>query len=159
MRKIINLTVLFSVLFVFVNYNFGQNWQKNIKQIEVLKSTLQDVEKLFGKSDMKRSQSVSLYLKEGTLIVAYSSGKCVSRQYEGWNVPEETITRLHFYPVKKRSFSALKIDKTKLKKMYDESYQIYFNEDEGVTYEVQLGKVYSIEYNPSPKHAHLKCQN
>lgn len=160
MRKTINVFIVIFTLFTLTGDSTGQTLLEKIRQIKVLESTLQDAENLFGKSDEKNFQKVYYYeqIKEGNLILGYSSGNCSSRQNEGWNVPENTIIRILFYPAKKKSFSALGIDKKKLKKVYDESYQIYSNEDEGVTYEVQSGKVKSIEYNPTSKYDYLKCK-
>lgn len=157
MKKIIYIFTISFVILTLTNYSNGQTMLEKVRQIKVLESTLKDVEKLFGKPDIKRSQSISNYLDEGSLHIDYATGTCDSKHNLGWNVSRETILRIIFQPSKKKSFSAHKIDQTKLKKVYDESYQIYSDETEGITYEVQLGKVQSFEYNPTSKQDFLKC--
>ena len=158
MRKVISILMVVFVLWALSSDVLGQIWLEKIRQIKIFKSTVQDVKELFGNSDIERFESQSYYLKEGTLLVDFSSGNCASRQKEGWDVPEGTVTRFSFSPTIKKSFSALNISKKNLEKIYDESYQIYVNDEEDVSYEVQQGKVWTIEYSPNSKYDYLKCK-
>lgn len=158
MRKVISIFIAIFILCTLGSDVLGQTWLEKIRQIKIFKSTVQDVKELFGKSNIERFESQSYYLKEGTLLVDFSSGNCASRQNEGWDVPEGVVTRFSFSPTIKKSFSALNISKKNLEKIYDESYQIYVNDKEDVTYEIQLGKVWTIEYSPNSKYDYLKCK-
>ncbi|HEX5886594.1 MAG TPA: hypothetical protein VFY67_18775, partial [Pyrinomonadaceae bacterium] len=78
----------------------------------------------------------------------------------GWNVPKNVVVSVHFYPKHKRRLSDLKVDRRKLRKVVDRhvgGITYYINDDDGVVYEIQEGKVESIEYGPPKKYDHLYC--
>ena len=132
---------------------FGQAW----RDIAPLKSVRSEVESLFGPSSDPYLASYSL--KDGTLFVQYSAGPCLPVR-EGWNVPEGTVLLVRFEPKTKKRFSSLKLELSKFRKVEGgDAVGIvnYTNDEEGITYEVQRGRVDAIEYMPAKRYDSLRC--
>jgi len=132
----------------------GQVW----RAIKPLKSVRTEVEGLLGPSSARYLASYSL--QDGTLLVQYSSGPCTPETKGGWNVPEGTVVLIRFVPKSKKRFTSLKLEFSKFKRV--EGGDVagivnYTNEEDGVTYEVQRGRVDAIEYLPEKRHYSLKC--
>jgi hypothetical protein len=133
---------------------FGQGW----RAIKPLKSVRTEVESLFGPSSDPHLASYPL--PDGTLFVQYSTGPCTPEMKGGWNVPEGTAVLIRFVPKLKKRFTSLKLDFSKFRRV--EGGDVvgvvnYTNEEEGVTYEVQRGRVDAIEYLPAKRDHSLKC--
>ena len=132
----------------------GQAW----RTITPLKSIRPEVESLLGPSSDPYLASYSL--SDGTLFVAYSTGPCTPKIKGGWNVPEGTVVLVRFVPKSKKRFTNLKLQLSKFKRV--EGGDVvgivnYTNEEEGVTYEVQRGRVDAIEHLPGKRYYSLKC--
>lgn len=132
----------------------GQVW----RSITPLRSVRTEVESLLGPSSDPYLASYSL--QDGTLFVQYSTGPCTPETKGGWNVPEGTVVLIRFVPKSKKRFTSLKIKFSKFKRV--EGGDVvgivnYTNEEEGITYEVQRGRVDAIEYLPGKRHYSLKC--
>lgn len=132
----------------------GQAW----REITPLKSKRAQVERLIGPSTDPYLASYSL--QDGTLFIQYSSGPCTSERKGGWNVPEGTVLLVRFVPKSKKSFASLKLELSKFKR--DEGGDVgnivnYTNEEQGVSYEVQRGRIDAIEYFPPRRYNSLKC--
>ena len=133
---------------------FGQAW----RAIKPLRSVRTEVESLLGPSSDPYLASYSL--QDGTLFVQYSTGPCLPETKDGWNVPEGTVVLIRFVPKSKKRFTSLKLDLSKFRRV--EGGNVvgivnYTNEEDGVTYEVQRGRVDAIEYLPGKRHYSLKC--
>ena len=132
----------------------GQDWRR----IDPLKSTRAEVEALLGPAE--GAYGVIYRLKDGSLFIEYSSGFCRPERKGGWNVPENVVVSVNFSPKHPRRISSLKLDPKKFRKEIDRHVGgiiYYINDDEGITYEVQSGKVDSIEYGPPKRYDHLYC--
>jgi len=146
-------SLLFGLLSVSGN-GLGQSW----RTITPLKSTRAEVERQFGPSSDPYLASYSL--KDGTLFVEYSSGPCRAERKGGWNVKDGVVVSVRFEPKSKKRFTRLKLDLSKFKRVKGGDVVgiiNYTNEEEGVTYEVQRGRVDAIEYLPGKRYYSLKC--
>jgi hypothetical protein len=130
----------------------AQDW----RQIVPLKSTRAEVERLLGST--KEGYFADYQLKQGNLFIVYSSGPCRPDRKGGWNVPENVVLIVSFSPKHKKRIAALKLDPKKFRKVIDDhviGVLYYVNDEEGITYEVQSGKVDSVEYGPTKRDEHL----
>ena len=132
----------------------GQDW----RQIVPLKSTRAEVERLLGLT--KEPYFAVYHLKEGTLDIEYSSGPCTPERKGGWNVPKDVVITLNFSPTRKTRIADLKLDPKKFKRVVDEhviGISYYINDEDGITYQVQSGKIDFVEYHPAKKDDDLYC--
>ena len=93
-------------------------------------------------------------LKEGSLFVEHSSGPCRAGREGGWNVPADVVVSVTFCPKRRTRMSDLKLDLKKFRKVIDKhviGVVYYVNDEEGLTYEAQGGKIYSVEQGPKKK--------
>ncbi len=153
--KLILPTLLLSLLMLMkCQFAKDPDW----RQIVPLRSTRTDVERLLGPS--KEAYFADYTLEEGNLFIEYSSGPCRPERKGGWNVPNDVVVQMSFSPKLKRKVADLKLDPKRFRKVIDEHVGgvIYFiNDDLGLTYEVQRGKVDAIYYEPGTKDEHLYC--
>lgn len=134
----------------------GQDW----RQIVPLKSTRAEVERLLGPTT--GAYFGEYELKEGSLFIEYSSGPCRPERKGGWNVPRDVVIMVSFTPKHKTRIARLKLDPKKFRKIVDDhvfgvGVFYYVNDEEGITYQVQRGKVDFVEYHPTKKDEHLYC--
>ena len=132
----------------------GQDW----RQIVPLKSTRAEVERLLGA--MVTAYFAEYELKQGSLFIEYSSGPCRPERKGGWNVPKDVVTMVHFTPKHKRRIGDLKLDPRKFRRVVDEhviGIVYYVNDEEGVTYAVQSGKIHFVEHHAAKLDEHLYC--
>jgi len=130
------------------------DWRKLVP----LESTRADVERLLGPS--KETYLADYTLEEGNLSVIYSSGPCGPDRTGGWNVPKDVVVSLSFSPKQKKRISALKLSPKKFRKVVDDhvgGVLYYINDEEGITYEVQRGRVDVVYYEPAGRYEHLYC--
>lgn len=154
LRSICMSCLLVALMLYLTGVACGQVW----RAITPLKSVRTEVESLLGPSSDPYLASYSL--QDGTLFVQYSTGPCTPETKGGWNVPEGTVVMIRFVPKSKKRFTSLKLRSSKFKRV--EGGDVvgvvnYTNEEEGVTYEVQRGRVDAIEYLPGKRHYSLKC--
>lgn len=153
-------TLLFSLL-VFMNWLpvKDPDWRK----LTPLQSTRADVERLLGRSN--EAYFADYTLEEGSLSVIYSSGPCRPDRKGGWNVPENVVVGLSFSPKNKKRVSELNLDPKKFRKVVGGGVGggdvggvlFYINDETGITYEVQRGRVDEVYYDPPGKYEHLYC--
>jgi hypothetical protein len=155
--KIILATLLLpSLIIISALTACAQDW----KQIVPLKTTRAEVERLLGPS--KGAYFGDYQLKEGALFIEYSSGPCRPNRKGGWNVPENIVVSMSFSPKHPKKLSTLKLDLTKYRKVVGgdtPTVTYYINDDEGIVYAIQQGKVDYVEYGPSKKFDDLWCKD
>ena len=154
MKTIGNLLILPSLIVAFYSCGNAQDW----RVISPLKSTRAEVETLLGPT--QGAYSAVYQLKDGSLFIEYSSGPCTPERKGGWNVPENVVVSLSFSPRPRKRFAELKIDRKKFRKKIDQrviGIIYYVNDEDGITYEIQDGKVDSIEYALPRKYDYLYC--
>lgn len=125
-----------------------------------MNSTRAEVEAILGQAD--KGFEVLYQLQDGKLSIEYSSGPCTSERKGGWNVPEDVVISLYFSPRRAKKVSQLKLDPTKFRKVVDDhlpSVTYYINDEEGITYAIQQGKVDCVEYGPPKKYDGLYCKS
>jgi hypothetical protein len=144
------LLFLFLILLLFSISN-AKEW----RGIKPLYSTRQDVERLIGKP----LSSLTYAIDNEVARITYSDGICTSSK--DWNVPKNTVLSLS---VQRREgfllLSDLNLDKTKfkVKETFQKGIQEYWNEEEGIIYEVTYDKyVQVVRYIPSAKDKYLQC--
>lgn len=132
----------------------AQDWS----QIDPLKSTRADVERLLGPT--KEAYFAVYQLKHGSLFIEYSSGPCRPERKGGWNVPENVVVSLSFSPKQPKLLSDLRLDPKKFRKVVGGDVlgvEYYVSDEEGITYAVQSGRVDWVEYGPAKRDEHLYC--
>jgi hypothetical protein len=153
MRLIIAVSLLIIINAFTVN---AQDW----RQIVPLKTTRTEVERLLGPS--KEAYFAEYQLKEGSLFIEYSSGPCRPDRKGGWNVAKDIVVSMSLSPKHPKKLSALKLDLTKYRKAAGgdtPSVTYYINEEDGILYAIQMGKVDYVEYYPAKKYGHLFCKD
>jgi hypothetical protein len=134
----------------------AQDW----RQIVPLKSTRAEVERRLGSTT--GAYFGEYELKEGSLFIEYSSGPCKPERKGGWNVTKDMVIRVRFWPKHRRRIADLKLDPKKFRKIVDDHVFgvgafYYVNDEEGITYQVQSGKIDFVEYHPAKRDEHLYC--
>jgi hypothetical protein len=145
-------TFLLAVLLSFT----AQDW----RSIVPLTTTRSEVETLLGPAEP--GYMAIYHLKEGNLSIEFSSGPCRADRQGGWNVPENTVVSVVFSPKEKQQLAELKLDRKKFRRVVDRHLGgviYYINAQDGVVYEIQDGKVETIEYGPGKKYYSLKCDD
>jgi len=131
-----------------------QEW----RGIKPLHSTRADVERLLGPAE--KSYQVIYELEAGNLTIEYSTGRCGGVKQEGWDAPEDTVVSYLFSPKVKQSLADLKLDEKKFKKVTNSHVSVidsYIDDEDGILYEVQGGKVDFVENYPPHKYANFRC--
>ena len=152
----LGIAILFAFLLFVQSSRFNQQeWRK----ILPMNSTRAEVEAILGQAD--EGFEVLYQLQDGKLSIEYSTGPCTSERKGGWNVPENVVISLHFSPRRAKKVSQLKLDPRKFRKVVDDhlpSVTYYINDEEGITYAIQQGKVDYVEYGPPKKYDGLYCK-
>jgi hypothetical protein len=152
------ILVVFCNLFLLAQANQlkAQSWRK----FEPLNTTRADVETVLGSGG--EGYEVAYQLTDGKLSIEYSSGPCTSERKGGWNVPKDVVISLHFSPEHPKTVSELKLDSRKYRKVIGKhlpSVTYYINNEDGIVYAIQMGKVDWVEYGPAKKDEDLRCKN
>lgn len=148
-----SLLALGGVLIWAINAN-AQQWRKIIP----LKSTRADVERLLGPNE--KSYGVLYELKEGALSLEYSSGPCTKERKGGWNVPEDVVINYQFAATHKPRETDLKLNRKRFRRevnTHTGGVVYYINDEDGIMYEIQRGRVYSVEFYPPKRYEYLYC--
>jgi hypothetical protein len=134
----------------------GQDWHRLVP----MKSSRADVEGLLGKGN---AGFASIYeLRDGVLYVEYSTGPCSEIKPSGWDAPVDTVVSFSFKSRRKLRVSDLRINRksfTLIKDPVAGGVDYLVNKHLGITYQIQLGEIDNVEYFPSSKFDHLKCEN
>jgi hypothetical protein len=158
MRCFKSLSVCFLVMF-FVVFGFSQSKQGLAKylRINVLVSTIADVETIYGKGETFVNKSVVNYkTSEDAIFVSYSIGNCQSK-YPMWNVPDWTVEEVQYTPQKNPPKLKDLMPNKKLFKKRQSDHVIhfidYYNDEQGITiyYDTLRKVVTGITIRPSLK--------
>lgn len=134
----------------------GQDW----RQIVPLKSTRAEVERILGATT--GAYFAQYELKQGSLFIEYSSGPCKPERKGGWNVPKDVVIRVNFSPKHRTRIADLKLAPKKFRRVVDNhviGILYYVNDEEGITYQVQSGRIDFVEYGPARRDEHLYCHD
>ena len=138
-------------------------WYLQAKKIKILKSTREDVVKVFGKPNDTDSKYLASYKYDDySISVYYSRGLCETTKEEGWNVPELTVTKIFVSLYKKIDYRKLNLKLKRLyrKEIYDvPNAYIYYNYEKGEAYSVDSkGILESVSLKPEQKSSYLFCE-
>lgn len=162
MRLFIRCPFLIGILLLLNGSVLGQEWLRKILPLE---TTVTEVEQTFREKPEKRADKLFFKLKEGNVFVYFSVGCSDGTFQEKWAVEENKITRLIFYPKRKknisfyRKFISHKIEAQKMRKASDSGHTLYIDDEKGVIYDTQFGKVLSVEFFPPKNYDDLKCKS
>lgn len=94
-------------------------------------------------------------------LLSNSSGPCRPDRKGGWNVAANVVVSMSFSPKHPKKLSILKLDLTNYRKVISEhlpSITYYINDEAGITYTVQEGRVDYVQYGPGKKYDDLYCK-
>lgn len=155
-----------------------------MKQVKLLSDTYEDVVRIMGKpvdGTAEREYSEYFDFKEGRMFVLFSLGVCKQKGVKGlqalsgWKVPEYTVVKVSFSPDKPISPKKSLIDLsgfTKKTVRYADDYSDgatpddhrrapfqfeYENDELGISYFEEYGKISDITFYPSRKFDNLLC--
>lgn len=157
--------ILLPLLFLCVNFTYSQEpeWLQNMKKILPLKSTQNDVIKIFGMPTKAGDPySPEYVLREGRLFVRYSKGFCRQNQKLGWNVEEFTVTEITFNPQKPFKPSKYQISLDGFSVFHQDDVPnaaSYENKELGISYFLtSKGTIDNVKFFPSNKYQNLHCK-
>lgn len=148
-------------------------WFSKLKQIKLLTTTRQEVEKLFDSPKVTDTYEwdgrkvIEYKLKEGELTIVYSRGKCSETNKEGYDVDKDVVIDLDMNLKKDISISELKLDLNGFDRT--EIYDLpgvfeYRNENLGEYYAANefykdgSKKIRKIQFFSSKSQENLKCK-
>ena len=126
--------------------------------ITPLHSTRKDVERILG---ISRDPCKCVYKTDSEVITIDYARQTCHQNPDGWNIPSDTVMTITVSSTTPPLFSDLKIDERKYKQTRDmhTTAIYYFNEEEGITYQVSDdGTVGTIVYGPSTSDSKLRCR-
>ena len=153
----------FGIVVFFTLFLFGENGSLSAQEwrkIVPLNTSRTNVEAMLGPAS--ENFEVVYPLKDGNLSIEYSTGPCKTGQKGGWNVPKDVVISLFFSPRHPKKLSELKLDLMKFRKVvgvHVPSVTYYINDEDGITYAIQQGKVDFVEYGPPKKYDDLHCKD
>jgi hypothetical protein len=138
------------------------DWYCQLKKIEPLKSTRDDVDKIFGGGNLDSSDHFPSYNTSfGKVTIEYSKGLC-KEGANGWNVPEFTVTRVFvdFNPPLERRKFRFGTTGFKKSKILDSVNAYSFENDKlGVSYVLKTnGRIEGVDFYPPMIKDALRCK-
>ncbi len=123
-----------------------------------MQTDISELEGIFDFKPMKvYGDKLKINLDEGNLFVWFSLGNCVSSSWGAWDIEEGKVISFTFYPKKGYKPSYYSLDNIGAKQEVRGKYSTFKNEETGLYYETQHGKVMRINYTPSRKYNNLRC--
>jgi hypothetical protein len=154
---------LFSALIVALP-TFAKDW----RGIVPLASTRADVERSLGRPMERSLPDISFFdLKDESVRVVYSEGRCKPGIAGEWDVPEDIVLRIEVTPKKEVLLKDVQADMSKYRKVVDPhitGHLIYVSEEEGVSIDTssidpECERVLSIRYRPKSTEENLRCKS
>ena len=146
---------------------YGQNpdWYIKLNKLEILKSSKNDVGRIFNDFKISKSfihngvESAFYESSEGELSVNFSAGGCSFKREDDYNVEKGKVLEAIFFPKEFVKLSKFRIDKNKFEKHLEDDNPTlhYINQNLGIDYGVQKGKVIHIKLFPSANFENLRC--
>ncbi len=145
-------------------------WLKQMKQIQLLSSTYDDVIKILGMpidGSSEKELAENFDIDQGRVFVGFESGVCVVTPYSdgkpiGWKVPKWTVISISFTPNKPFSPKKLGVD---LKGFHRYPVSdvpgafIYENDELGIDFSMNSkGKISYVSFDPPKKLENLHCR-
>jgi hypothetical protein len=157
------ITLILSLIGFWAPARHTTEKQPKWRQIILLRSTRQDVERLLGRSK-NRGFLASYKVEDGTLDVEYYSFNfCTPAPVADLRVRRWTVVEITYVPDNPPTLADLKLDLKKFR-MVKESIHVpeavsYLNDEEGVDYTSQGDETLdSIRYFPARRFDTLRCK-
>ena len=154
------------LMFFFFSYQkaYSQDW---FGKIIPLQTTKEDVEKIIPISPSEKSKSGNTYtyfLKDWTVIIDFSPGRCVSEKYEKWNIEEGVVMNVFYTatnnPEEWVKLSVIEKNMSGFKKEKRSEHTYYTDLERGIIYTTHAGRVRSFTYFiPPNKQDYLRCKS
>lgn len=164
MKKIVILIILNLAACSLMPAQSRVNALDKAKQIKLLESGRDEVQKIFAGYDLEPSDASRYYQRFSSgnahIWVSYSSGNCAEYS-DDWNMPAWTVTKVNIefeIPIKPKS-SGINLSKYKKEKVYanvSDQY-MYHDQELEIGIEVRRHKIKEITLTPSKKYSHLLC--
>ena len=161
------LKILFAFTALFGSYSLVCGQPNAWNGIVPLISTRANVENILGKPT-PMPHSVSPYIeryitKDGRISVTYSTGPCMVKSSNGWDVPEFTVVSILFHPDDLPKVADVKLDQQRFEKRPDQGVlytTVYTSKTDGISLTVDDmgGSVVFFNYFPESKYDYLKCK-
>lgn len=135
---------------------------RDMKKIVPLKSTQNDVTKLFGSpSEFADSYSPVYTIREGEFLIRYSKGFCQQNLQSLFNIAEYTVTEITFFPKKPFKPSEYGINLKGFNVIPSEDVPKaaeYDNSELGINYFItSKGTIESVIFFAPDKYDNLRC--
>ena len=136
-----------------------------IKQIKLLESNREDVQKIFAGYKFEKygnsNHKERIEADSESITITYSEGICEYDESEGYNVPGwkvESITVSPINDINPKDFG-FDLPKYKREQVYKDNYNFYIHHDKnsGISFDVFDNKISSINLFPSAKYYSLMC--
>ena len=165
-----HIYLIISVLALILStsaYAQEPDWYKKLKLIKPLESTSEDVERVFGnikpQSGFSNEKGSMAYYEilGGHFYVDYSSGQCSSSWKGDYNVDKGKVVEISFYASKLSRLANFNLNLGDFitEKENDNSTLHYINNELGIDYSTERGKVKGVHLFPIVKYDYLKCEN
>lgn len=136
-----------------------------IKQIKLLESTREDVQKIFAGYKFRKyddsSHKERMETDDATIEFTYSEGICEYDESDGYGVPEWKVESISVSPINDINPKDFGFDLSKYKReqVYKDNYNFYIHHDKnsGISFDVFDNKISSINLFPSVKYYSLMC--
>ena len=159
-----NIYLFLLLLFLNINLTYSQKpqWLQKMEKIIPLKSTQNDVIKLFGfPSQSEDNYSPRYGIKEGKLLIRYSQGYCQQNPQSAFNVTQYTVIEITFFPKKLLKPNKYGINLKGFKVTPSEDVPkaaAYDNNELGISYFLtSKGTIESVIFFVPDKYQNLQC--
>lgn len=169
------LIIIFILSTILFAYSTQPKWYSKLRKIKVLKTTREDIEKLFGHPQITYvfqghfTNLVEYKLKEGQLSIAYSLGKCseINKPGYGYDVAKDVVIDVDLDLEKTVDISKLQIDSSDFDKAEISDIVgvfTYRNESIGEYYTIgeyhkdNKKELRNIQFFPSENQENLACK-
>jgi hypothetical protein len=161
-----------AIVYLFVSLIFVQivsaqdvDWLKKMKEIQLLSDTYDKVVEILGTPvERGRGKDTSEYFdfKAGRMAVFFEPGNCGDGMQSGWKVPKWSVVKIAFFLdewVDPQKLEIRDFNGFIAKPIHESREGIEYSNDElGVDYIVNQGKVQSVIFRPGKKYTDLRCK-
>lgn len=146
------------------------SWLKKMREIRLLVDKYEDVIRILGTpgdKTVERELSEYFDFPEGRLWVGFATGQCVVTPYSegkpiGWLVPPYTVIDISFSPdrwIEPKNLGIKNFNGFTAMPIHEGREGIeYVNDELGVDYTVNRGKIQDITFRPAKKYDYLLCK-
>lgn len=160
MKKLFVLVVFCLSTGAFVPAQSALPELEKIKQIKLLESTREDIEKIFGQVENLGEDAV--YTDNAIILFFFATGNC-SDEFEEWNVSKDKVTEIYMIVEGEISPADLRIDLSKLDRISNFAERkdvfVYYDKTKGISYATSVKEISHIKFIPSEDKYPALCSN